>query len=791
MEFVSPSPLLTYGSGDDLSFTLSSEQQTGFFAGAVQYVSSDDIAEFNFLAELDLAPQALLCLQPHVQRLSQAKAGTLQGAEWVNSLPPQLANAAAADEARVAIEFQCSQRTPPTRANRDSSIALSESDEDEEGNEPFPPDGQPDRAAPLPGPSDLDDASAWPLNPLLRGGDAHFYRGSLSAGEVSALLKQQLKAPARRALTGAQAGYLRLYHFRGLYTVVSARQRPKKSDASNPISGAPSHNQAPLAERWQCRVRVSSLEHKRANLSAMDWIHDLETDFSEEATSKRRRHRMGVSRRDLPLDSWDTHGHRRVLTSSTAALSAPLSSRRPRRRLGSIDEPYGMDDYGTDDPYFGGDEHGFDSEAAARNNIGSGPEAASSRRHENAEAGHTDDEDFRQWYELVPSLLAAYNRAEDITSLDRIPASALPLQCSCVDPNGATQVKVYDLLGVYQIRVASCRPCLADTMVSNRLFPASTKQVRTALSIPLLRLFQAFRKHSSVGAYGLANSFEDVWQDEDPDLAVGDYFRRQVMETAMWLQAVRVYGAQAAQYGTEPWRGVRPELDRDDLRLTIADLADSCPACFRRFEGVAGKGKARNAPPPPTPELIVSIDGNFSHKRKARINVDKRQPLPPRRFLSQKQVRETEARLASVRLGARATQQQHDCTAKVKAADPLAAKGALGPHDITGVMGLCCRHDNPIVFCDITSPGERHHYAIVLLLALFEGTGQSLQHIGVMYDIGCRFANNRKIAQMLPTKIKITWTIPLFHVYGHTSACQFKYSPRRVQGMGWLGDVSS
>ncbi|KAK0518952.1 hypothetical protein OC834_007549, partial [Tilletia horrida] len=266
------------------------------------------------------------------------------------------------------------------------------------------------------------------------------------------------------------------------------------------------------------------------------------------------------------------------------------------------------------------------------------------------------------------------------------------------------------------------------------------------------------------------------------------------------------------------------------------DLADSCPACFYSFVmaasktdlgdgSSAGEGRATSrpdnvtessaqasggreaasiavessgtaaaprilaapSPNPPSsaspPQLIVSIDGNFSQKRKKRHNISSRQALPPRRFLSQRQVDKAESDLSIARLVD--GKGHHQCSAKVVAGDPEAAKGAMGPHDITGVMGLCCRHDVPLIFCDITSPGERHHYAIALLQCLFRAMRGVLHHVGVMYDIGCRFAPNPSIKSVLSKDIEITWTIPLFHVYGHTLACRVQFSPRRVDGMGW------
>ncbi|KAE8226295.1 hypothetical protein CF326_g7722, partial [Tilletia indica] len=118
-------------------------------------------------------------------------------------------------------------------------------------------------------------------------------------------------------------------------------------------------------------------------------------------------------------------------------------------------------------------------------------------------------------------------------------------------------------------------------------------------------------------------------------------------------------------------------------------------------------------------------------------------------------------------------------------ADPLAPKASAGPHDVTGVMGLCCRHDIPVVFCDITTPGEREYYAIALVNAVLTALRSRLRHAVVMYDLGCRYAFNPKVENALVPGVKVTWTIPLFHVYGHTSSCHISYSPRNCSGCAW------
>ncbi|CAD6922471.1 unnamed protein product [Tilletia controversa] len=124
----------------------------------------------------------------------------------------------------------------------------------------------------------------------------------------------------------------------------------------------------------------------------------------------------------------------------------------------------------------------------------------------------------------------------------------------------------------------------------------------------------------------------------------------------------------------------------------------------------------------------------------------------------------------------------HACRSNVLAADERAAKAASGPCDITGIMRLCCRHNVPLVFCDIDTPGERHHYAVALLKHLTNAV-LNLERVGVLYDIGCRFPAKRNVKTLF--SVTTTWAVSVFHVFGHSYQCQVLYSPCRIAGFGW------
>lgn len=55
--------------------------------------------------------------------------------------------------------------------------------------------------------------------------------------------------------------------------------------------------------------------------------------------------------------------------------------------------------------------------------------------------------------------------------------------------------------------------------------------------------------------------------------------------------------------------------------------------------------------------------------------------------------------------------------------------------DVNGLMALVCRHDIPILFADIDTPGEQQKYAVALIERLF-ALLPSNATVVVLYDIG-------------------------------------------------------
>jgi hypothetical protein len=117
-------------------------------------------------------------------------------------------------------------------------------------------------------------------------------------------------------------------------------------------------------------------------------------------------------------------------------------------------------------------------------------------------------------------------------------------------------------------------------------------------------------------------------------------------------------------------------------------------------------------------------------------------------------------------------------------------------------MSLICRHDIPLFFANIDTPGEQQKYAVALILwfySLIPPTATAT----ILYDVGCVLDRSIELVccqnlifrykfsiyvqfDILPSFIvpRILFVTTAMHAYGHQWACQLKYNPRLQKGLG-------
>ncbi|KAG2060363.1 hypothetical protein BDR06DRAFT_979650 [Suillus hirtellus] len=77
------------------------------------------------------------------------------------------------------------------------------------------------------------------------------------------------------------------------------------------------------------------------------------------------------------------------------------------------------------------------------------------------------------------------------------------------------------------------------------------------------------------------------------------------------------------------------------------------------------------------------------------------------------------------------------CSESFVAADEKRQKASTHFFADTGLMALLCHHDQVLWLINMTSPGEKQHYALALVKQLFEHLPPDMM-VGLLYDIGCQ-----------------------------------------------------
>ncbi|THU97957.1 hypothetical protein K435DRAFT_661825 [Dendrothele bispora CBS 962.96] len=207
-------------------------------------------------------------------------------------------------------------------------------------------------------------------------------------------------------------------------------------------------------------------------------------------------------------------------------------------------------------------------------------------------------------------------------------------------------------------------------------------------------------------------------------------------------------------------------------------------------------------------DIIVCLDACFTQRH----NHQPRDPArkhPDSFFIPQEEVNAVEGRVDAARLDGHQTKRSRtngnqeveeddhfepgmavskavldSCGSSFKAAREFLAKVIPKGSDVTGIMALLCRHDRPLWVVNMTTPGERQHYAIALLEKLFQNL-PSFVHVGLLYDIGCHLERSCLKWGLLEDHIdNLIFAISVFHAFGHQWACQLIYHPRKCERFG-------
>ena len=216
-------------------------------------------------------------------------------------------------------------------------------------------------------------------------------------------------------------------------------------------------------------------------------------------------------------------------------------------------------------------------------------------------------------------------------------------------------------------------------------------------------------------------------------------------------------------------------------------LFSNCGGCWRSGKPCTLEGGKVEAS---RPLHSAFVDGNFKtpHLRaqckKNDVTVDKRKPPNRSKFIANTDV-----------MAFMEASQNQVSSDPSKTCSDFEADVELGRvskvYDITGIMGLFCRHG----YCGVALnmfTGERYAYALQMLFKICIE-----QHIVVLflwYDINCRFKSRwpkwlRKLEDMKQHRIEpavwnMKFPLPPFHKYAHSARCQQENSASKFEGVG-------
>ncbi|KAH7905205.1 hypothetical protein BJ138DRAFT_975864, partial [Hygrophoropsis aurantiaca] len=410
---------------------------------------------------------------------------------------------------------------------------------------------------------------------------------------------------------------------------------------------------------------------------------------------------------------------------------------------------------------------------------------------------------YSSWITLIPTLCSAYLVYFNATfgkPLKHAEEIKIPCKNSCERKSTSITCLYFD----------------SQILVHHGLFPSSPSQPRMAVSMELLSFYRALFERSCDAINALASALNNFYirrgfrMTNSKGEAITEPFRRSLGQAVQWfdvlqvtidrqleehLQTCRNRVSEAMNTKAERLSTPEPKLEAMNIEPEHSStselksgraaslLQQRCPACFGG--SFWGRSWADGG------DVHCASDGNFHHRHRRSAGdcpsfydpvyilpkhqvdavgarIEKLRKVPPRKF---KRVVPDEA--------------LDQCERTYEAADGKKQKAAMESFDDTGFMALICRHDIPLFFANIDTPGEQQKYSIALFEHLFSLLPFHATVTG-LYDVGCVLSRSLSQYEFLPDQItsRLQFRTTAMHAYGHDWACQLAYNPRMSIGLG-------
>ncbi|KAJ3720488.1 hypothetical protein C8R42DRAFT_696783 [Lentinula raphanica] len=442
--------------------------------------------------------------------------------------------------------------------------------------------------------------------------------------------------------------------------------------------------------------------------------------------------------------------------------------------------------------------------------------------------------------EVLPRLIRPYMGLLRQTSNLRHEVNRVEKACTCMNVPRSLPVVIvrFSKLERIELSICACQPA-AVQLVEQGFFPCAPMHPTLAVDIRVLdfvtRLFLRIAPNNTAWV----DTINDFLYSQGYQLQGKDPLRRRFGNALQWynslqnltvefvdsvLSTARDYNSKEnvlqfdeadcerdEELETEDGAGQddsdresdvsqvakRPFHARDEAPTHLSRpteyLRARCPLCFG---GETQRKSDFNA--------IVCIDACFTQKHNKGPYKDPPRQHPKTVFLPEAEVKRWEDIVARARPPMKAKEPaarevREDgyetslkvpnsvldaCEQSFTAADGSREKASTQFFDSTALMAMLCRHDRVLWIVNMTSPGERQHYAFALIDQLFKSLPSTFT-VGLLYDIGCSIHRSCVKWGFLDQYLdRMTFAISVFHAYGHGWPCQCVYHPRKCKGFG-------
>ncbi|KAG1882368.1 hypothetical protein F4604DRAFT_1990635 [Suillus subluteus] len=406
---------------------------------------------------------------------------------------------------------------------------------------------------------------------------------------------------------------------------------------------------------------------------------------------------------------------------------------------------------------------------------------------------------YMSWKALIPTLVDPHLKYSARTHghplAEICPVISACASSGCVQRQFSIVCLFFDRFLYVNVMACKCST-LSQVLVHHGLFPTAPSQPRMAISTDLLAFYQALFERSCFQMTNTA-TLPHFTQGQ----VIQEPFRRGLGQAVQWYDILqtevkrqteaavqicreRVYKARSPQCNEEASLSTPKPSNTSLLQgQCAAILMQRCPACFG--------GVLFGRPLSEGGDIHVATDGNFHHRHRQSAG-DCPRFYEPSYFLPKTQVDDVGRwiiskckRAPKIRPSVVPDEAIDQCEHSYEAADGKKQKAAMESFDDTGIMALICRHDIPLFFANINSPGEQQKYAVSLIEHLFSLIPQEATVV-TLYDVGCVLSRSLSQYDILPEPVtsRLRFATTAMHAYGHEWACQLEYNPRMCSGLG-------